>query len=327
MDERTSHTNRLRSDRPRISAAWAVVLLLGPISTGQNDPNSPAITQNPHGDYMSCAACHASPDGGRENLRYGGNTLQLCQSCHDGRQAAREPHPVNFAPSTRTAGKIPPDFPLERGMLTCLSCHNVGRDCRKEQSPETRPNNLLRGPFVSEPVMFCRHCHAPENYRPFNAHDQMASGKPKSDTCGWCHTEVPPTDAPLGENVSCNLRAKSDGVCRNCHTVADTHPVVAHLRAVPPAEMMWHMSAREMQAKMNMPFAQLLEYTRATKRIPRAIPLDETGRITCYSCHNPHEKGLLPEANPRSVGADAKHAVNHRVRIREGKLCVACHQK
>jgi hypothetical protein len=87
------------------------------------------------------------------------------------------------------------------------------------------------------------------------------------------------------------------------------------------------MSAREMQTKMRMPFPQLLAHARAIKRIPRSIPLDEAGRITCYSCHNPHEKGLLPEANPRSIGADAKQAANHRLRVREGKLCVACHQK
>jgi hypothetical protein len=175
--------------------------------------------------------------------------------------------------------------------------------------------------------MFCLRCHASEDHRPFNAHDQMAAGKPKTETCGWCHTEVPPTDAPLGEDVSHALRAKSDRICRNCHAVADTHPVVAHLWAVPSAEMMWYMSAREMQAKMRMPFPQLLTHARAIKRIPRSIPLDEAGRITCYSCHNPHEKGLLPEANPRSIGADAKQAAHHRLRAREGKLCVACHQK
>jgi hypothetical protein len=155
----------------------------------------------------------------------------------------------------------------------------------------------------------------------------MAAGKPETRACGWCHTEVPQTDALLGEDVPYDLRAKSDGVCRNCHVVADTHPVVAHMRAIPSAEMMWYMSAREMQGKMRMPFAQLLEYTRAIKRIPRSIPLDEAGKITCYSCHNPHEKGLLPEANPRSVGADVKQAANHRLRIREGQVCVACHQK
>jgi hypothetical protein len=230
-------------------------------------------------------------------------------------------------PSAVMAKRIPPDFPLERGVLTCLSCHDVIRGCRREQSAGASNHNLLRGLPESNPAAFCLHCHTPEDYRPFNAHDQVAAGKPKTEVCGWCHTGVPPTDAPLGESFSSDLRAKSDAVCRNCHTVAQTHPVVAHMQAVPSAEMMWYMSAREMQSRMSMPLPQLLAYARATKRIPRSIPLDEAGRITCYSCHNPHEKALLPEANPRSAGADAKQATNHRLRIREGQVCVACHQK
>ncbi len=310
-----------------MSLAGAAVLLLGPIAAGQDDPNSPTISENPHRDSRSCMACHTSSTGGRENLRYGGNALQLCRSCHDGRHATREAHAVNLVPSTTIAARIPPDFPLGPGVLTCLTCHDVSRDCKNEHPAGTPNRNLLRGPPVSGPSAFCLHCHAPESYRPCNAHDQMADGKPKMQACAWCHAEVPPTDAPLGEDVSCNLRAKSDGVCRNCHPVAQTHPVVAHMGAIPPTEMSWYISAREMQSKMRLPFPQLLEYARAVKRMPRSIPLDETGRITCYSCHNPHEKALLPEANPRSVGADAKQAVNHRLRIREGKLCVACHQK
>jgi hypothetical protein len=99
------------------------------------------------------------------------------------------------------------------------------------------------------------------------------------------------------------------------------------MQATPSADMMWYMSAHELQSKMRLPFPQLLKYVRTAQRTPRSIPLDEGGRITCYSCHNPHEKGLLPSGNPRSVGAEPKQAANHRVRSREGKLCAACHQK
>jgi hypothetical protein len=327
MDERESRTRRFRYGRLRVSTAWAAVLLLGPIAAGQNDPNTQSIAQNPHGDSVSCLACHVAPAGGRETLRYGGDVAQLCESCHNGRFASREAHAVNIAPSAALAQRMPPDLPLERGMLTCLTCHDVTRDCRAERSSGPAGRDLLRGPSVADPLTFCFRCHAPEDYRPFNAHDQMEAGKPKTETCAWCHADIPRTDAAAGEGDSCNLRAKSEGVCRSCHTVAQGHPVVAHMRAIPSAEMMWYISAREMRSKMRMPLEQLLAYTRATKRIPRSIPLDETGRITCYSCHNPHEKGLLPAANPRSIGADAKQAANHRLRVREGKLCVACHQK
>jgi cytochrome c553 len=124
------------------------------------------------------------------------------------------------------------------------------------------------------------------------------------------------------------LRSRSFGVCANCHPVAKGHPNDGpHMGVLPPAEMMSYMSAYEIQPWMNLPLTQLVEYVRAAKRGPRSIPLDENARITCYSCHNPHEKGLLPNWNPRSLGAEPKHAVNHRLRAREGQLCIACHQK
>jgi hypothetical protein len=99
------------------------------------------------------------------------------------------------------------------------------------------------------------------------------------------------------------------------------------MSATPSADMVQYMSAYEMKSKMRLPFGQLLEIARASKRAPRSIPLDEDGRITCSSCHNPHEKGLLPGGNPRAVGAEPKQAANHRLRIPQGSVCVACHQK
>jgi len=327
MNERTSRTSRLRYDRPGVIPVWVIVLLLGPISAGENDPNAQAIVQNPHRDSASCISCHTSTAGGREALRYNGNISQLCESCHDGRLAAREAHAVNLVPSVTMAQRIPPDFPLEHRMLTCLSCHDVARDCKAGQSAATSNHNFLRGARVSDPLVFCFHCHAPENYRPFNAHDQLEAGKPKADACGWCHVRVPEPNSPPREDASYELRTKSATVCRNCHAVAQEHPVVSHIHAIPPAEMMWYMSAHEMQPKMRLPLEQLLEYARASRRHPRSIPLDEDGRITCYSCHNPHEKGLLPDWSGRSIGAESKQATNHRLRVREGSLCVICHQK
>lgn len=94
------------------------------------------------------------------------------------------------------------------------------------------------------------------------------------------------------------------------------------------AQMQWYMSAYEMEPRMHLPFKQLLEYVRAAHRAPKSIPLDEHDRIMCWSCHNPHEKGLLPSWDPRSVGAEAKKATNHRLRAHEGETgCKACHQK
>lgn len=234
---------------------------------------------------------------------------------------------VDITPSPTLAQRIPAEFPLAGGALTCLSCHDVAQACRAGQQPAPSGHALLRGDPAPDPLLFCFRCHAPENYRPFNPHDQLEAGQPKTDTCGWCHADAPSVDSQPREGASYGLRAKAAALCRNCHVVAQSHPVAGHMDATPSAEMVQYMSAYEMKPKMRLPFAQLLEIARATKRAPRSIPLDEAGRITCSSCHNPHEKGLLPGGNPRAVGAEPKQAANHRLRILQGSVCVTCHQK
>jgi len=303
------------------------VLLLRPIVAGENSTGKNDIAQNPHGDSGLCSLCHTAAAGGRETLRFDGNVPRLCASCHDGRSARREAHVAGVKPGRALAQRIPPAFPLEHGTLTCLSCHDVARTCRTGPADSTRDRNFLRGERGPDPLTFCFFCHDAERYRPFNPHDQLENGRPKTDVCLWCHVRVPDVNTKRGEQAWPALRTKGVGICRNCHTVAPEHPVRAHLGATPPPEMMWYTSAYELKAQMRLPFERLLEYARTARRTPRSIPLDEGGRITCYSCHNPHERGLLPGRNPRAVGAEPKHATNHRVRSRDGTLCVVCHQK
>jgi len=323
----TQRVALLRCGSLRVIPAGVAVLLLGLVWAGENGPNPQDLVQNPHGDSPSCLACHTSAEGGRETLRFNGNVAQLCESCHDGRLATREVHAVNLTPSPAMARTIPSDLPLEDGVLTCLTCHDVARDCREKPPSQPSGPSFLRGAGASDHLTFCFRCHPAEEYRPFNPHDQLQAGRQKPRACAWCHAGEPQTDSQPAEAASYQLRAASAGLCRNCHVVAETHPVVSHMDAVPSEQMRWHMSACEMEPKMRLPLEQLVEYARAARREPRSIPLDADGRITCHSCHNPHEKGLLPDGNPRSVGGESRQAANHRLRVRKGKICTVCHQK
>ncbi len=321
-----SLANRRRPDNFLIVFLW-LGALPAPIWAGEGESKKQDVAPNPHRDSGLCSLCHTSAAGGRETLRFGGNVSQLCQSCHDGRRAVREAHVVDITPSPTLTRKIPSDFPLAGGSLTCLSCHDVAQNCRSRQPPAPSGQALLRGGRTPDPLRFCFRCHAQERYRPFNPHDQLEAGKSETDTCLWCHADVPSVDSQPREGASYGLRAKAAALCRNCHVVAQSHPVAGHLNAIPSADMVQYMSAYEMKSKMRLPFGQLLEIAHATRRTPRSIPLDEAGRITCVSCHNPHERGLLPGGNPRAVGADVKQATNHRLRSPQGSVCVACHQK
>ena len=304
----------------------AVVLALESASVGNEETREPM--PNPHGDRTQCSACHVPTAKGQGPLRFGGNVLQLCQSCHDGQRATREAHPVGMVAANMARQKIPSDFPLDDGRLACLTCHDIAPDCETKPPMSQSTPNRLRGGRLASPMLFCFCCHAEEDYRPFNSHDQLEGDKVKIDTCLWCHTSAPDVNVRREGEALSTLRRKSSEVCRSCHVVTENHPTGgSHMGATPPREMMWHMSAYEMQSTMRLSFPQLLKYARSTQRAPRSMPLDDRGRITCYTCHNSHERGLWPARNPRAVGAEPKQAVNHRLRAHQGKICVACHEK
>jgi len=265
--------------------ALALVLLLGRISAGGEARVSNRVgpAKNPHGDAQLCSACHNAAVGGRNTLRFDGNVSHLCRSCHDGRLAGREAHPADVAPSGSIRANIPLNFPLEGGMLTCLSCHDVTFRCTVTETAAAN-KYFLRGASVSEAIDFCSICHIQEDYQPFNAHDQLQNRQVKPDACLWCHVSAPDISSRPKEDTSYELRGGTAEVCGNCHRMAKGHPTEnMHMYATPSEEMMWYMSAYEMKDRMNMPLNQLLEYVRAAKRTARSIPLDESGRLTCCS--------------------------------------------
>ncbi len=312
----------------RLALVWATVFLLGQTATAQSQIKE-GLVQNPHGDSTGCAACHDVSEQGKRILRFEGQLTRLCTSCHDGQQARAALHPVDGKPSQDLASHWPTDFPLTDQRITCLTCHDVRRTCRAQPPRDTDDPYFLRGPQVANRLEFCFLCHPSEPYRPFNVHDQLEGDQLKTDTCLWCHVQVPDRLAHALEGSPYTLLSTPLGSCNSCHPVADDHPIgkTIHMHVTPSTEFRIYMAAYEMTTKMRLPLDRLMDYVRATGRPPRAIPLDEQGRITCYSCHNPHERGVLPSNSPRAAGADDKHARHHRVRIASGDVCIACHQK
>lgn len=87
-----------------------------------------------------CTACH-SPHAGPapKQLRRAGNSL--CLGCHE------TPHTQHRSAEVKgSMTAIPPDFPVEKGELSCLGCH------RPHQSPERRLLRMKQGEM-------CQTCH------------------------------------------------------------------------------------------------------------------------------------------------------------------------
>jgi hypothetical protein len=86
-------------------------------------------TENPHGrkDTKVCVECHVGIPGEgssprkESNLRFGGDVVALCSSCH---AKYRHMHPVKIAVSPEM--KSPEDLPLDKdGKITCITCHDA----------------------------------------------------------------------------------------------------------------------------------------------------------------------------------------------------------
>lgn len=118
--------------------------------------------------------------------------------------------------------------------------------------------------------------------------------------CLDCHAEVPRRGA--------TLRFKKDVVtlCLDCHREKD-------LSALHPVDV------------------------RPGSKVPRDLPLDDRGAITCATCHNPHRpaEGTEPYvAQPlyerllSALGGDRQYRTFYlRRRNDEGQLCLGCHEK
>jgi hypothetical protein len=244
----------------------------------------------------------------------GANVTEFCQSCHDGEKAKREFHPVGLKPSSRIATQIPQYIPLHEEKLSCLSCHEILMQCTENPRNVQLNKNFLRGDSrLSE---FCSQCHIEEDARPFNAHDQLDDyGEPKEEVCLWCHVEVPEVTPAMKDSTEFGLRRESHVICGNCHPMPGEHPVGGnHILAKPSVTTL-----RRMAEYVGISFGQYWD--------AQVFPLDDRGRITCFSCHNPHQSGLFPSSNPRSLGAEPVQAVNKRLRRKtpEDNTCQTCH--
>ncbi len=119
--------------RIRRERVWAGAVLAGALSallavSGVTAEPKEKRGESPHGlkSSDSCIVCHIkapSEAAGQRStgLRFGGDIVALCSSCHDG---YRHMHPVKIAISPDM--KKPEDLPLDaNGMITCITCHDV----------------------------------------------------------------------------------------------------------------------------------------------------------------------------------------------------------
>ena len=212
-----------------------------------------------------------------------------CLGCHASYTSNH--HPVDFRPAD--SSKI--SLPLFHGEIQCLTCH---------EEDHRGGTNCLRGGPYAERREICFKCHSEEEYAEIDPHIMLDSegkiatvnGKP---ICLVCHAVQPNPVTDRTEDVK--FRADVAFLCWRCHAPMVNSVLMNHFRLKPSISQL-----RYLQEKIEQ-----LEVT---------IPLIPRQRITCSTCHNPHQEGVIMY-QPSAKGADSPS----RLRLPAPSLCLVCH--
>jgi len=168
---------------------------------------------NPHGkgDYASCQGCHldvrVKKEEMRTNLRYAGDDMRICHSCH-GAMDACHPVLINLPEGMKPGNDLPLDLD---GKIKCLTCH----DPMAEGGSVVAIRRKEKGESVNA---LCFRCHDKEALSSRNPHATMSN----RDMCRFCHdTMTDPTNEEAGRiSFISNTRL----ICLRCHA-QQNHPM------------------------------------------------------------------------------------------------------
>jgi hypothetical protein len=134
--------------------------------------------------------------------------------------------------------------------------------------------------------------------------------------CLICHKSVPDLSLERQtEEVELRVEGEFKDLCFKCHTVKK-HPATKNT----VGGAMSYIFASDHLVKPTEIIA--LNRRLAMKEVYTTLPLDpETGKVTCVTCHNPHEKGVLKGRG--DWGADSVR----RLRSEGLEICQYCHRK
>lgn len=266
---------------------------------------------NIHFDGRYCLECHTETvNDGNLSLRFT-DILQTCR-CH-GYTSDTYTHPVDIVPSPEIKAKIPVELPLTDGKITCTTCHLIQWQCQNDPDAKRVNAIFLRvNPFLPRTAI-CYFCHDEQQYKMLDPHNQLdASGNIVVATCLYCHTEKPDEQKDFfkpggGKGQGVKLIGDLAVLCSRCHfKQSRLHPISASHFKKPSAKTLRNMRKSEKQFRIS-------------------LPLNYKGEVTCVTCHNPHERGVIPFDRVTAKGASEK------ARLRRpglaNKICLACHRQ
>lgn len=247
---------------------------------------------------LSCSSCHdGEPKKGNLALKNKENPSDTCRGCHkyttDG-----DHHPSD--PETEIVGDrcavVDPNFTLVSGKMECLRCHQM----HSETLYYSGTKYFLRGGPYSDRRDICFKCHKQELYVGLNPHEEMVEKNKDLNfaTCLVCHSSPPNPKVDRSKDVK--FRASVAFLCWRCH----------------PPMMAEFMDRHFLKRPKSKTFEDMLKGEADHKVI---LPLDFKGRVTCSTCHNPHQPGVM-------INEWAKKGEGSEKRLRDPNMCAICHR-
>jgi hypothetical protein len=141
----------------------------------------------------------------------------------------------------------------------------------------------------------CFRCHKKNEYKICDPHIQLnKKGDIIREKCLYCHMEKPDERQVTFVTHKKEIKFNRDPgmICLGCHSrqYYIAHPVGANHLLKPSYKMLAIMKTAE-------------------KQLGVTLPLDYDGKIMCATCHNPHEKGVIPNEKIGAKGASEKFRV------------------
>lgn len=295
-------------------------------------PADPPVTPapNPHWNREDCFVCHERAADGSAKPIPPAQVDALCWSCHDGRRAHKEVHPVGRTFATQGVVQ-PPGWPAPGGVLSCMTCHNFGPGHARGGPRPTVNAWMLRDYTGGSLTEWCAKCHVTSPaHKPFNPHEMITeTGEVNLRNCVLCHrvSEGFDRQARLGKP---DLVTEEISLCARCHTRHVDWFTPGHMGRTVPPSMRAYMLAREDAGMQGRLTPEQIEPYAGSPREPRRLPLGLDDRVVCSTCHNPHQAGLFPPETDLGMGAMKVRGSEHEPLNMRGLgrgICRGCHNQ